>query len=172
MAHNNSAMLLEKGYRYPLPYGTLQFFWQFPPVKLSPLAFHVRENYDPDDHFARLLQLYANEELNNDGGLFQPVYDYGWLGYPFFWGGMGLLAGYLYRSYLGGRLTGLVLYPVFVVGILETPRLLYLTDQRIFPTLALLIGFVWFERHNVAAILRRRATTPNANGNAPTGAAV
>jgi hypothetical protein len=51
---------------------------------------------------------------------------------------LGVLSASLYRSFLRGRLIGVLVYPGWFVGILEIPRIYYWAGVRYFPALALL----------------------------------
>jgi hypothetical protein len=147
-------MQIDKGQSFSLPWQTAQFVWQFPLVKLSPLSYTSLTGRDPDAELWRYLELYANPELNNDGGLLLPYFDYGTIGLPIFWAVIGVGVGYVYRCFQAGRLTGLVLYPLMFIGILEVPRIMYFTSQRAFPSLFFLIAFAFFARYQAPVWLR------------------
>ncbi len=149
MAVNSCAMQIEKEQSFSVPWTTTQFFWQFPLVRSSPLSYTTLTGRNPDDELMRLLEQYANPELNNDGGLLLPYFDFGMIGLPIFWGILGLGVGYVYRNYQAGRLMGLAIYPLCFIGILEVPRIVYFTSQRAFPSLFLLIAFAYFLRYQV-----------------------
>ncbi len=155
MAVNSCAMQINQGQSFAVPWTTAQFVWQFPLVKLSPMSYKTLTGRDPDEELWRLLEQHANPELNNDGGLLLPYFDYGVIGLPIFWGLIGICVGYIYRCYQAGRLTGLVLYPLLFIGILEVPRIMYFTSQRAFPSLFLLLAFAFFLRYQLPIWLRR-----------------
>ena len=145
-AHNNGAMALEKQKPYSIPYTTLRQLWTFPGLSSTPLAYDKLTGTDPIAEYKQMLVRYGTPELNNEGGLFQPVLDFGIAGYLAFWFGCGFVAGRLYRGFLVGTLAGLLLYPLVFLAILETPRLLYLCYTRSFPALAALLLVIWFSR--------------------------
>lgn len=164
---NSGAMLLDEGQRFPIPIATTLFFWQFPLVKLSPLSYDKLTGRDPDKELIHLLYKYANPEINNDGGLLQPAYDFGVLGVPLFWFVLAIGVGYAYHGFLAGRLTGLVFYPMFFVGMLEVPRILYFTSQRVFPSFFLLAMFILFSRYQIPTWLRSHGMSPNSRRQTP-----
>jgi hypothetical protein len=88
------------------------------------------------------LERYGNPELNNDGGLFAPARDFGWNGCGPFWLIYGYLAGKAYRGFLGGSFAGCMFYPMFLLALLELPRLQYLTATRTFPSIMLLFAIM------------------------------
>ncbi len=144
-AHNNGAMALERQQKpYSIPYTTLRQVWTFPGLGSTPFAYDKLAGFDPVAEYKQMLLRYGTPELNNEGGLFQPILDFGVAGYVVFWFGCGFVASRLYRGFLVGTLSGLVLYPLVFLAILETPRLLYLCYTRSFPALATLLAVVWF----------------------------
>ena len=142
-AHNNSAMALETQPPYPLPYATLQTFWRIPGLAKTPLGYRELTGVDPAARHQAMLDQFGTPELNNEGGLFQPALDFGLAGYLAFWFSSGFVAGRLYRSYLVGTMTGVTLYPLVFIAILETPRFLYLCYPRSLPAVATLLLVAW-----------------------------
>jgi oligosaccharide repeat unit polymerase len=130
-ALNNGALLYsvsEQGY-YPLHTAVWFYklpFWEALGVGLPP----------PDDISKRVLTAYGNPEFNNTSGIFQPFLDFGPAGGAFCWAGLGVASGLLLRSFAGSHLLGLILYPVWYVGILEILRIFYWGESRFFPVLA------------------------------------
>ena len=141
-AHNNGAMSLETHELRPLPFSTLRQLWEFPGVRNSPIGYRQLTGIDHAHSYERMLEIYGTPELNNEGGLFQPALDFGIAGFAVFWLLAGFVAGRLFRSFLVGTLTGLTLYPIVFLAILETPRFLYLAQPRSLPTLVMLLGVV------------------------------
>ncbi|MDZ4848010.1 MAG: hypothetical protein SGI77_01845 [Pirellulaceae bacterium] len=142
-ALNNGAMALETKANYALPYYTIQSLWAFPGVSTSPLGYKNLTGVNPENQHLYMLERFGTEELNNFGGLFGPALDYGTLGFLVFWFGSGFVSGRLHRSFLVGSLAGIMLYPLFFLAILEVPRILYLPNQRIFPSLVAIAAIVW-----------------------------
>ncbi|MDX1948204.1 MAG: hypothetical protein SFU86_22630 [Pirellulaceae bacterium] len=142
-SHNNGALGLAQHGQWPLPHSTLRNLWEFPGVEGSPLAYTKLTGVDPAAVHGEMLARYANPELNNEGGLFQPLFDFGLAGGLAFWGLYGFFAGRAYRGYMTGSFAGLVFYPLVLLSILEVPRLLYLCYTRAFPTLVLLLLVSW-----------------------------
>jgi hypothetical protein len=142
-AHNNSAMALATQPRYPLPYVTLRSLWSIPGLDRTPLDYRRLTGIDAAVRHEAMLERYGTPELNNEGGLFQPALDYGLAGLLVFWFGSGFVSGRLYRGYLEGTLAGLTMYPLIVLAILETPRLLYLCYTRSLPSIVMLLMVSW-----------------------------
>lgn len=142
-ALNNGAMALETQPALPLPYWTLRPFWQFPGMEDSAFGYHALTGVDPTLQHVTMLERYGTPELNNEGGLFMPLVDYGLLGFLVFWSICGVIAGRLYRAFLVGTVAGLTLYPVIFLAILETPLILYLFFPASFPALLMLLIVSW-----------------------------
>jgi len=168
-ALNNGALLLEFRGTWPLPYNSLHAIWKFPLVRKSPLAYDRLTGLDPGEEAWQLLGSHANQELNNDSGLFQPALDFGIVGYFVFWLAVGFLAGRLYRGYLAGNRAGMLLYPILFVSLLETPRILYLPSARVFPSLVLLVGFIAWTQWGRRPVLAPHSSSTAAIGRPFTG---
>jgi len=129
-ALNNGALLYsgsEQGY-YPLH--TAVWFYKLPFWEPLGLGFPP-----PEDIAKRVLAAYGNPEFNNTSGVFQPFLDFGPVGGVLCWAGLGIASGLLLRSFAGSHLLGLILYPVWYVGILEILRIFYWGESRFFPVL-------------------------------------
>lgn len=140
-ALNNGAMLLsttEPGY---LPFFTAPWYYSLPGRQLleAPAAMAPGASIDampPIEALAHLLNAHANPEFNNPSGLFMPFVDFGPVGGLLCWMLLGTACGLLFRSFANLRAHGLILFPVWYVGILEILRLLYWSEPRFFPVLA------------------------------------
>ena len=139
-AHNNGAMSMTLRGPWPIPYSTFNWFWEFPLIENSPFGYQQLVGINPADIHTDTLERYGNAELNNDGGLFTPARDFGWIGYGPFWLLYGFLAGKAYRGFLGGSFAGCMFYPMFLLALLELPRLQYLSATRTFPSMMLLFA--------------------------------
>ncbi len=154
-AHNNGAMSMSLRGPWPIPYSTFSWFWEFPLIENGPFGYQQLTGISPQDVHTDTLERYANAELNNDGGLFTPARDFGWIGFWPFWLVYGFLAGKAYRGFLGGSLAGCMFYPFFLMALLELPRLQYLSATRTFPSMMLLFAMMaWlaWNAHSTAAI--------------------
>jgi oligosaccharide repeat unit polymerase len=148
-ALNNGALLWKV--KDPLAYqgapATLDFLWRFPMVNhLVPLVlpyFHV-SLLNSEVRYADLLTASANLELNNPSGIFGPIVDYGVIGGLLYWMLCGLICGYLYKEFKLRTVTGVFLYPLLFISLLETPRVLYWAEGRFFPAMFLLVVGVLF----------------------------
>ena len=85
-----------------------------------------------------LLERYANPEFNNVPITGALVNDFSAILAPVAAFVLGVLSASLYRSFLRGRLVGVLVFPSWYVGILEIPRIYYWANVRYFPFLALL----------------------------------
>lgn len=137
--HNNSAMFMERHGSWPLPYATVQSVWAFPLIENSPLGYEKLVGFEPDKEHSEILRRNASPEYNNEGGLFQPMIDFGMIGFVCYYVGLGFMAGRVYRAYLAGAVHGLLYFPIVMMHILETPRFLYMNASRTFPTHAALL---------------------------------
>jgi hypothetical protein len=137
--HNNGALLMEARKPLPLPYYTLNYFWRFPLITAMKLGYEDVTGIEPYSDLMVTLRRFGNEEMNNQGGLYSPAFDYGYGGAIIFWMLFGMVCMRLYRGYLAGSVGGLLLYPIAVVSLMETPRILYLLEGRAFPPITLVV---------------------------------
>lgn len=139
-SQNNGALGWEREGQRPLPFATLNAWWEFPPVEKSPFSYVSLTGHDPPKAHEAMLQQYANIEYNSLGGLFEPLRDWGPVGSLIWWVGFGAVLGWSYRGYLHGSLVGLLLFPLLLLGLLEMPRFVYITHPR---ALAPLLVIAW-----------------------------
>ena len=92
-----------------------------------------------DRPYTTALEQFGNPEFNNYGGVASPFVDLGIVGGLLFFLLAGMLSGVLYRSLREGRIWGLLLYPLFVLTMLELPRYFYLGQGRATPGLVALV---------------------------------
>ena len=150
-SHNNGAMALNMLDSWPVPFFTLQWFWDFPLINNTQLSYEQIVGFDPELAYSGFLETWGNLEFNNPGGLFMPTLDYGILGGAAFWLGFGLVAGRLYRGFVAGSLAGLLIYPVIFLTILEMPRFLYACTVRPFPAFVLIGVILWWSSARMGA---------------------
>jgi hypothetical protein len=138
-AYNNAAIMHQHG-TFPgrLPYSVVEFFWTAPGISQLDL-YRLLTGGDAQQSFSTAIQQYGNPEFNNPGGLGVPFVDLGSVGGLAALAALGVLSGWLWTRLRAGRPMGMLLYPVFVVGLYELPRYLYLTEGRVLPTLVVLI---------------------------------
>lgn len=137
-ALNNGAFLSRQLDHGPLPYYVLDWLWRFPGVDD---VVDVRQLTGVGERdFEVLLDADLNPEFNNPSGFFAYRHDFGPAGVVVFFAVLGAGAGWLFVRFRAGRLSGLLLYPVAVNGLLEISRLPYLSGSRVFPSLVLLSG--------------------------------
>jgi hypothetical protein len=153
-ALNNGAALVELMHHYSVPFHTLDWFWRFPIIKAL-FPYKAIANAEPWDDYHELLTRLANPEFNNPSGVFVVRLDYGYTGGLFAWFAIGVVAMLLYRSFVKGKLAGLLLYPFFFIGLLESPRILYWPLSRCFPTWVLLLFFLALTVFTSQAIRKR-----------------
>jgi len=140
-ALNNGACFVQTIGRFKVPYHSLEWFWKLPPVKTL-YPYPGSPDREPLDGYVDILRQKLNPELNNSSGVFVLQLDYGYLGGIAAWCVVGAIAMLLYRLFRQGSVAGLLLYPLFYVGLLESPRILYWTASRSFASWVMLLGVV------------------------------
>jgi hypothetical protein len=115
------------------PYLTAMWYWQFP---LAIGQETVARLLDLQlDEFQYYLYRLAQPEFNNPSGLYSVFVDYGFVGGLIVWSVLGAISGRLYRSFIKHRPSGLLLYPVWYIGIIELLRVFSWGSTRYFPVL-------------------------------------
>ena len=137
-AVNNAAVVYHYEPLHPL-FHTLRDLFDFPVLGSFVITgytvmFGEKSTYNS----LALLEKYANPEFNNVPITGLLVNEYSLFLAPAAAFVLGVLSVSLYRSFLRGRLIGVLVYPSWYVGILEIPRIYYWADVRYFPALALL----------------------------------
>ena len=129
---NNMAMLI---YTIPPsfePINTLDFIYKFP----NPFTDVLREassdiwKYD----YMYYLERYTNPEFNLFSGVGFAVFDFGPFGGAMALSVYGFISGLLYKAFKNQVLYGLILYPIWMTGLLDFGRILYWTSGRAFPS--------------------------------------
>ncbi len=123
------------------PLNTADWFWRFP-VEIGQTYLAKVLGLDVLDA-SNWLYWNASEEFNNTSGLYMPFLDYGAAGGIIFWFLFGVLTGAIFRSFISGRLTGMLIYPSWFVGLLELPRILYLCEARYFPVIVMALVLIY-----------------------------
>ncbi|SIR63205.1 O-antigen polymerase [Williamsia sterculiae] len=165
----NNGDLILKHVDWPgrLPFDTLAAFWTAPGVQqvgLYELLGHhdvpYSEKGETASAFTTALAQFGNPEFNNPSGYVGPFIDYGIYGGLIYFLVAGLLIGYLYRSFCNGSPFGLMLYPVFFIGLVELPRYMHWAQGRTtYAWLALLIIALLLHRQTSRSRLRTHART-------------
>jgi len=138
-AYNNSAFLLYNFHTDSLiPQFTAEWLWRFPGINLL-LGGGTDVVAERSRDYMNLLKGGVNYEFNNSGGLLMPIVDYGVAGGLIFWFLAGVLTRKLFDAYKACTASGLLLYPICLLGLLEASRLIYWTSGRVFPSIALLL---------------------------------
>ncbi len=137
---SNGGYLLRRLETLNAPYFTLHFLWPFPltgPLIKRIFSNPILESGDKWFYFP-FLESGANVEFNNADGMLFPLMDFGVAGGLLYWLAMGLVCGAVYQSFRRLDLTGLLLYPVIFLGLMEVPLALFWGEGRAFPALFLL----------------------------------
>ncbi|BBY17241.1 O-antigen polymerase [Mycolicibacterium litorale] len=122
------------------PLTTLEFLWDAPGVRQLGLYDQLAGNFPgrngvvTDADYVAMLTHYGNPEFNNATGFSIPYLDYGTAGGLLFFLIAGVIAGLLYRAFREGSPVGLLLYPLFFVGLIELPRYMHWTQGRSLPS--------------------------------------
>ena len=106
-----------------LPYFSMNGFFNLP------ILNQFEGAQDANIAYYDVLSSYGNPEFNNPGGMLIWLVDYGVFGLlfsPVF----GYVVGRAYKEFVYGHLYGLIVYPVFVYGLLELPRLFFFGGKR------------------------------------------
>jgi hypothetical protein len=152
-ALNNGAMLwrIHNPLSLDLPLGTLVFLRKFPvikdavPVVMSALG---QQQFVPnpvmDLRYYNILSANTNPEFSNPTGIYIPFVDYGMAGGLLYWLLCGVVCGYLYKAFRLRSASGVFLYPLLYVGLIEASRVLYWSDGRFFPGMFVLTVCVLF----------------------------
>jgi hypothetical protein len=137
-AYNNAA-IAQAHADYPgrLPYSVIESFWTAPGISQLGL-YRLLTGREGEENFSYAIAHYGNPEFNNPGGLGQPFLDLGTVGGLLFFVVLGVLSGWCWRRLREGRAVGMLLYPVFLTGLFELPRYLYLPQGRVLPALVVL----------------------------------
>src|SRR5262249_3807818 len=139
---NNGAYFLNRLDPLNAPYFTLHFLWGFPLTSPLIKRFFSDPLLDSSDKwfYFPFLEAEANAVFNNAGGMLFPLMDFGQAGGLVYWFLIGIVWGVVYASYRRRELSGLLLYPMIYLGLLEAPLALYWGEGRAFPALMLLAG--------------------------------
>jgi oligosaccharide repeat unit polymerase len=154
---NNGAYFLNRLDPLNAPYFTLHFLWGFPlssPVIKRLFPDPLLDSSDKWFYFP-FLEADANVEFNNADGMLFPLMDYGIAGGLIYWLLIGVLCGLIYDAYRRQALSGLLLYPMLYLGLLELPLALYWGEGRAFPSLCLLAAtpvVIWLRRSFTATL--------------------
>ena len=144
---NNGAYFLNRLDPLSAPYFTLHFLWTFPlssPVVKRLFPNPLLDSTDKWFYFP-FLNSDANLEFNNADGMLFPLMDFGIAGGLIYWFAVGLVCGLIYELYRQRQASGLLLYPIVYLSLMEVPLALYWGEGRaVFPMLLLLLTPVLF----------------------------
>jgi hypothetical protein len=151
-AANNSALWYDQMTpELPLPYTSMEWFWQFPIVS-EQLGYDKLTSVDPEREWRLILRTRANGEFNNAGALLPVASDFGIGGAAVYWLLVGFVVGRAYALYRRSDVRGLLAYPLLATGLFEMGRILYWSQGRAFPSLvALGIAIPFLGRSTVRA---------------------
>jgi len=144
-ALNNGALLVQQIGVLPFPFFSLASLWHFPWLPES-FAYENFFGRNPEDEYFESLKVYSTEELNNGSGIFIPYIDFGLVGFILHWVVMAFLARVLFRAYCKSSLVGQLFYPMFLIAIVESPRIAYLVNTRAFPAIVASIATLFLVR--------------------------
>ena len=120
------------------PIMTFQWYWRLPLFDLG-----IVPDLGAEASVSRLQFLWdlANPEFNTFSGLIIPYIDFGLIGGAVTLAALGAVSGRLYGSFVQGRIVGLLIYPLWMVGIFDLPRTFLWASSRHFPAYVALLGF-------------------------------
>ncbi len=152
-ATNNGIGILVDTNDWPRYLGayTFQFFWYMP--GLGPVLESVfgAMNPKPDEW----LDMFARPEFNSPTSYFRTVLDFGFFGSIVYQVLLGYVIGRAYLSFRDERLFGRLMYPVFVLFIIESLRYTYLGETRFVP-LMLGLGMLALDARRLGLPTQRR----------------
>jgi hypothetical protein len=133
---------------------TFQFAWKMPGVGAL-----LQSIFGPmiaiEDEW---LEMYARIEFNSPTAFFRVLLDYGYLGSMVYFVATGYVIGRAYLGFRDGRLFGLLMYPLFVLFLIEALRYSYLAETRVVPLMLGLAILAIDARRLGLATLRSRRT--------------
>jgi len=141
---NNMALLIDRIDPSYLPLNTLQFVFKMPLPGFAGLN-ELQGSFWQETYMGSL-ESYANPEFNLFGAVGLIISDFGVVGGILVMSVFGWITGRLYASAQSGMLFGLVIYPIWMVGLLEFGRLLYWGNGRAFPAWLLAFALVYVLR--------------------------
>lgn len=125
-ATNNGAGILETNGPIYGPLYTANWFHSLP------IWSFVDNPFLPENPLAIFFQTYGNAEFNNPGGLLSPIVDFGIFGgiviHIFF----GISTGALFALFRRGHMMGVLLFPLFFLGMMIINQAYYWTNARVF----------------------------------------
>ncbi len=144
-ALNNGALLSQQIGVLPFPYFSITSLWHFPwlPESFSYENFFGRS---PEGEYFDSLKAYSTDELNNPSGIFLPYLDFGLVGFVIYWIFMAFIARVLFRAYCKSSLVGQLFYPMLLTAIVESPRISYLSNTRVFAAVIASLAALYFVR--------------------------
>jgi hypothetical protein len=130
-ASNNGIGLLVENHQWPQYTGRYVFEWLY---MMPGLGESIQQSFgDVGRQYSAFLVAFARPELNNPSGLFQVVFDVGYLGSMLYFMATGAVIGRLWLGWRRGELAGLLFYPPCALYLIELLRINYLASTRFFP---------------------------------------
>lgn len=143
-ASNNGIGLLVENHQWPQYTGRYVAEWLY---MMPGLGESIQQSFgDVGKQYSAFLVSFARPELNNPSGLFQVVFDVGYLGSMLYFLATGALIGRLWLGWRRGELAGLLFYPPCALYLIELLRINYLGSTRFFPA-ALGLAMIYAAAH-------------------------
>lgn len=130
-ASNNGIGLLVENRDWPQYSGRYVAQWLYLMPGIGEAA--LRAFGDVSVQYTAFLVQFARPELNNQSGMFQVVFDIGYVGSMLYFLALGLIIGRLWLGWRRRELGGLLFYPPCMLFIVELLRINYLATTRFFP---------------------------------------
>ncbi|EET49569.1 O-antigen polymerase [Thalassobium sp. R2A62] len=127
---NNFAFLTEYFEPYWQPMTSLAFIYKLP-IPGNPLVEIFNARFSTD--LVNGLERYSHPEFNLFGAVGFIYLDFGVLGGGLVLSVFGYISGKLYCSYCRHAVLGLLVYPIWMIGMLDFGRILYWPSSRAFP---------------------------------------
>ena len=130
-AVNNGIGMLTDNTRWPYLSGAFVVEWPFRMPGLAKVLEAAVGN--PRDDFLEWLSVFARPEFNSSTAYFRSAVDLGYAGSVLFFIATGFFIGRAYAGFRRGFTYGLLVYPVFVLAMIESLRYSYFGESRIVP---------------------------------------
>lgn len=143
-AINTGAYLVDHGYNNEHAWMTMRWLYSFPGLS------KLNEIYDKSYfEFMSLLRIKLNAEFNNISPVYALILDFGRIASWVVISILGAITGYLYKRFYQRDIAGILLYPIWFIGILEFSRTFSWGSSRFFPPIiAGIIIAAWFKQRN------------------------
>lgn len=137
-ATNNGAGVLETTGPIYAPLYTANWYHSLP------LWSFIDNPITPANPLVIFFQTYGNGEFNNPGGMLSPILDYGIAGGMFMHFAFGMVTGILFSRFRRMDSMGVILFPIFFLGMMIINQAYYWTNARVFLPIVLSVPVYFY----------------------------